>query len=119
MKETLWVVGVVGAMVLVGLARAVPFMDLIGVGQTAMYLGAGLGVPLEAAYFTALGLSLRNTRRTPIGWFWRPFAHHHLLTPTQRWAVLPFYYLGALSFVLATLGIAIVIVAIAVVSVDA
>ncbi len=119
MKEAWWVIAAVGLMMLVGVARALPFMDVLRVGQATMLYGAGIGVPLEVAYFAALGVSLRMNRTLPKGWFWRPFDHHHLLSPRQRLAVLPFYVTGALSFALATLGILIVLIAIAGVSFDA
>lgn len=101
---------------LLGIARTVPFFDLIAVGQAVMLYGAAFGVPLEVVYFATLGISLNATRRLPVGWYWRPFAHHHLLERRQRWVVLPFYLSGALAFAVATLGIAIVITAIVVVS---
>lgn len=110
MKEALWVLGAIALMMLAGIARAVPFLDLIAAGQSVMLYGAAFGVPLEIVYFTALGVSLAGQR--PVGWYWRPFAHHHLLTRSQRVVVLPFYVLGALSFAVATLGIAIVVVAV-------
>lgn len=112
MKETWWVVLALVVMVLLGLVRAVPFLDLIALGQGVMLYGAGFGVPFELVYFAALGMSLGATGRRPAGWYWRPFAHHHLLDANRRWLVLPFYYLGALSFAVATLGIAIVVLSI-------
>lgn len=116
MKELLWVAGALLVVMLLGVARTVPFLDLIAVGQAVMLYGAAFGVPLEVVYFATLGVSLNATRRLPTGWYWRPFAHHHLLEPRQRWVVLPFYVSGALSFLVATLGIAIVIAAIVAVS---
>lgn len=110
MKEAGWVLGALVVMVLLGIARAVPFLDLIALGQSVMHYGAGVGVPLEIVYFSALRVCLADQR--PVGWYWRPFAHHHLLQPRQRWLVLPFYVLGALSFAVATLGIAIVVLAV-------
>lgn len=116
MKETWWVVLALLVMMLLGAARAVESLDLIAVGQAVMLYGAACGVPLEVVYFAALGVSLGVTRRRPVGWYWRPFAHHHLLDARQRRLVLPFYYLGALSFAAATLGIATVVTAIVAVS---
>jgi hypothetical protein len=115
MKEALWVLGALLVMVLLGVARAVPFLDLIAAGQSVMLYGAAFGVPFEIVYFTALGVSLGGQR--PVGWYWRPFVHHHLLTKSQRVVVLPFYALGALSFAVATLGIATVVIAVTSVSV--
>lgn len=111
MKEALWVAGLVSLMVLLGLSRTAAD-GLLSVGQWVMYGGAAIGVPLEIVYFGALYLALGKTGRRPGDWYSRPFDHHHLLTPDQRWWVLPFYLLGALSFAAATLGIAIVVIAI-------
>lgn len=116
MKETLWVVLALFVMLLLGAARAVPFLELIALGQSVMLYGAGIGVPLEIVYFGALAVCLRLAGKTPAGWYWRSFEHHHLLTPQQRWLVLPFFFLGALSFLVATIGIAIVVTAIVSVS---
>ena len=113
MKEAAWAIGILMLFVLVGLARAVAFIDLLNLGQLAMYGGAALGVPMELFYFALLGSSLTRTGRRPAGWYWRPFHHHHLLTRQQRTYVLPFYYVGALSFALASLGILVVLIALA------
>lgn len=111
MKEALWVLGLVLLMVLLGLARTAPD-GLLSLGQWVMYGGAAIGVPLELVYFGALYMTLGKTGRRPNNWYSRPFDHHHLLTSKQRWWVLPFYFLGALSFAAATLGIALVVIAI-------
>jgi len=115
-KEALWVGVALFIMSLLGLARAVPFFDLIALGQSVMLYGAGFGVPLEIAYFVGLGFALWRSRQATAGWYWRSFEHHHRLGSAGRWAILPFFYLGALSFLIATIGIAIVVTAIVSVS---
>ena len=67
---------------------------------------AAIGIPLQALYFGALGLALTWSGVRPEGWYWRPFAHHHLLSPAQRWLVLPLFWAGAIAFLVILLGIA-------------
>ena len=60
-------------------------------------------------YFTALGVALTWTGRRPLGWYWRPFLHHHLLSARQKFWVLPWFLTGALSFLGIVFGIAITV----------
>lgn len=109
MHELAWVIGLlllIGAYALVGL---VPGYYLVVIGQNVMLTSAAIGVPLELMYFALLAWALRANGVTPAGWYWRSFAHHHLLTPAQRWVVLPPFYAGALAFLGIALGIAIVL----------
>ncbi len=109
MPEVLWVIGI---LLLVGAAAAielVPWPVLLELGNQIMLTSAAVGVPLELIYFAGLGAALRYSGERPRGWYWRSFDHHHLLTPRQRGLVLPFFYLGALSFVAIVLGIAITV----------
>lgn len=109
MHEALWALGLlllVGAYAVVGL---VPGDVLVMVGQYLMLGSAALGVPLELVYFALLAWALRANGDAPRGWYWRSFAHHHLLTREQRFLVLPPFYAGALAFVGIALGIAIVL----------
>lgn len=88
-----------------GVAQALPAIALIEEGQYLMLAAGAIGIPLQVVYFTLLGIALTATQSRPAGWYWRPFAHHHLLTPGQRWLVLPVFYLGAISFLVINLGI--------------
>ncbi|MCA9610077.1 MAG: hypothetical protein KC619_30985 [Myxococcales bacterium] len=74
-------------------------------GQAVMLTSGGVGIPLEVIYFALLGGVLFRRSVLPRGWYWRTFEHHHLLAPRERWLVLPFFYAGALAFVVCTLGI--------------
>lgn len=109
MHEALWVLGLlllVGAYAVIGL---VPGDVLVMAGQYVMLGSAAVGVPLELAYFALLAWALSSNRDAPKGWYWRSFAHHHLLTREQRFIVLPPFYIGALAFLGIALGIAIVL----------
>lgn len=109
MHEALWVVGLVLVICAYAAIGVVPGDVLVVTGQALMLGSAGLGVPLELLYFTLLAWALRANGVRPKGWYWRSFAHHHLLTKQQRFIVLPPFYAGALAFVGIALGIAIVL----------
>jgi hypothetical protein len=81
-------------------------LTLVEDGQFVMLTAAAVGIPLQMIYFAALGSALTWSKVRPPGWYWRPFAHHHLLSPTQRWLVLPVFYAAALAFLVILLGIA-------------
>jgi hypothetical protein len=109
MLELLWVGLLVVGLGVVTATALVPAEDLLSAGQ-ALMLGAGaLGIPLELAYFGTLAVALG--RDAPTGWYWRSFAHHHLLSPLQRRWVLPWFYAGALAFLGIALGIGLVVMA--------
>ena len=100
------------ALILCGLAalavaQALPGLVLVEHGQLVMLGAAAAGIPLQIAYFSSLGLVLSAAGTRPCGWYWRPFAHHHLLPPGRRWLVLPLFYAGALAFVVIVLAIAV------------
>lgn len=109
MHELLWVLGllaVIGAYATIGLVSG---DVLVMVGQYIMLGSAALGLPLELLYFGLLAWALHANGGAPKGWYWRSFAHHHLLTRQQRFIVLPPFYAGALAFLGIALGIAIVL----------
>ena len=109
MHEALWVLGLlllVAAWAVVGL---VPGDALVLAGRAVMLGSAAAGIPLELVYFALLGSALHANGTAPAGWYWRSFAHHHLLTRRQRLVVLPPFYGGALAFLGIGLGIAIVV----------
>ena len=105
MQEALWVTGLVLLVFAYGAVELVPWPDLLEAGSAVMLGSASIGLPLEAIYYLLLGLALKFSGQMPQGWYWRPFEHHHLLGRRQRWLILPFFYTGALSFLVITLGI--------------
>ena len=109
MQELLWVIGLlalIGAWAAIGL---VPGDALVMAGERVMLSAAALGVPLELVYFALLAWALHTNGTAPTGWYWRSFAHHHLLSERQRLLVLPPFYAGALAFLGIGLGILIVV----------
>ncbi|MDB4975892.1 MAG: hypothetical protein JWN48_4233 [Myxococcaceae bacterium] len=108
MMEAVWALAIVlilGALAAVGLFS---WFDLIEAGQVFMLRSAALGIPLELLYFALLALAIGRRADCPKGWYWRSFMHHHLLSRSQRWWVLPWFYLGALAFLGIVLGIGLV-----------
>lgn len=105
MREAAFVFGIIVLLLVVVGVGVLPPEDILLNGRVLM-LGAGsVGVPLEVVYFAALGFTLRHRDGLPAGWYWRSFDHHHLLRGAERWLVLPFFYVGALCFVVGVFGI--------------
>jgi hypothetical protein len=109
MHETAWVVGLVLLIAAYASVGVVPWYELVMLGQSVMLWSATFGIPLELLYFGALALALRANGDAPKGWYWRSFAHHHLLAPAQKPWVLGPFYAGALAFLAIALGIGIVL----------
>ena len=87
----------------------VPWLVMVDVGQSLMLGAAAVGIPLELVYFGLLALALGHEGPRPKGWYWRSFEHHHLLTRSQRWWVMPWFISGALAFAGIALGIGIIL----------
>src|SRR5512144_3151872 len=109
MLELLWVVALLGVICAWSAVALLPGDVLVYAGQAVMLGSAAIGIPLELVYFALLAWALHAHGAAPKGWYWRSFAHHHLLTRCQRWLVLPPFYAGALAFLGIGLGIAIVV----------
>lgn len=109
MHEVAWVLGLLVVVCAYATIGLVPGDVLVVTGQSMMLASAAIGVPLELAYFGLLAWALHANGGAPKGWYWRSFAHHHLLTQTQRRIVLPPFYAGALAFLGIAFGIAIVV----------
>jgi hypothetical protein len=111
MTEAAWALGLLILIGAVGAIELMGFASLIELGQALMLRSALIGIPLELVYYALLALAIMRHPECPRGWYWRPFAHHQLLTARQRLWVLPFFYLGALGFLGIVLGIATVLLA--------
>jgi hypothetical protein len=109
MHEAAWVLGLLVVVCGYAAIGLVPGDVLVVSGQAVMLTSAAIGVPLELIYFALLAWALRANGSAPKGWYWRSFAHHHLLTRAQRNVVLPPFYAGALAFIGMSLGIALVV----------
>lgn len=110
----MWAVLLLMAVVTFTASAAFPWDQVMVTGRDLMLASAAVGIPLELIYFVALGIALGRPGPRPRGWYWRSFAHHHLLSQRARQWVLPWFYLGALSFL--GIGLGILIVALAVVT---
>lgn len=109
MHEAAWVLGLVLLIAAYASVGIVPWYELVMLGQALMLWAASIGIPLELVYFALLGWALRANGGAPKGWYWRSFAHHHVLAPSQKpWVLAPFYA-GALAFLAIALGIGIVL----------
>jgi len=109
MLELLWAFLVLVALAAVTATVLVPWEQLLRAGQSLMLVSAGVGIPLEIIYYTALGILLGRGRQRPKGWQWRSFEYHSELSARGRLLVLPFFFAGALAFLLAALGIGMVV----------
>lgn len=88
---------VLALLVLSAIAYGVQFVAQPSVYQLAWLLMTVLGlvaVVAESIYFATLFASLQKNGEVPARWYARSFEHHHRLSPSQRWLVLPFFWLG-------------------------
>lgn len=106
--EAVWALLVLLALGAVAAVSLFQWGDLVELGQALMLRSAAVGIPLELLYFGLLALTIARRADCPRGWYWRSFAHHHLLTRAQRLWILPVFYAGALVFLGIALGIALV-----------
>lgn len=110
MNEIMWAVLLLVALAGFSVSAMLPWEQVVIFGRDVM-LGSGfVGIPLELVYFTLLGLALGRPGPRPAGWYWRSFAHHHLLDQRARRLVMPWFYTGALCFLGIGLGILIVLI---------
>ncbi len=104
---------IVGAILLCFAAIAAlalaPPLALLKAGVALGIGAAAIGVPLQIIYFAALRAVLNKSGVLPKGWYWRTFAHHHLLNKHQRKFVLPWFWAGFVAFVVVSLGLLIVL----------
>ena len=104
-REAAFAVAITLLLLLMALVLTLP-PDTVMLGGRDVMLAAGLtGIPIEVVYFAALGVALARRSVLPAGWYWRSFDHHHLLLGRERWIVLPWFYAGAVAFVICMLGI--------------
>ncbi len=102
--ELVLVGSLLGLLFLVSVLASVGWFVLVRGGMAISIVSAGIGLPLEAVYFGLMLLYARRDGGWKRGWIWRSFEHHHRLSRNQRWAAMPFFYLGALAFGIASLA---------------
>jgi len=104
-RETAVALAVLVALSFLAWLLTLPPAAVMLTGQTVMLGGGAVGIPLELVYYALLGAALGRRSALPRGWYWRPFEHHHLLSPREAWLVLPFFWTGLVAFVVCVLGI--------------
>lgn len=93
---------VVAALVAVpGLLAVVPWDVTFGLGVSLVALGMAIGVPAGALYHVQL---YRAVRPTAPRWWLHPTGLHPQLKDGQRGAVMRWFKIGALGFLLAITG---------------
>lgn len=107
----MWAALLLLALAAFGASAMFPWDQVMVFGRDLMLASAAFGIPFELTYFVLLGVALGRPGPRPRGWYWRSFLHHRLLSRRARFAVLPWFYLGALSFLGIGLGILIVLLA--------
>ena len=94
-------------LVLAGLALVALFVpvEALAVGALAlMAVGLVLGLPTGLYYHVLLRRELTAHGPAPAGWYWRPQKHHSELAPPARRRLMPWFWLGALGFLLICTG---------------
>jgi hypothetical protein len=110
MVEALVVLGVVAALCLLGvMAVVLPLETLVFVGVVCVATGIALGVPAGAYYHVKLYRYLAANGGVPRGFIWHPTRYHDALPTQTRRGILPWFFAGALGFLLILLGCALVI----------
>jgi hypothetical protein len=82
---------------------------LMSAGGGVAVLGLTLGVAAGIGYHVALYRALGPLGKLRAGWLWRPTGHHALLTAAQRRAVMPWFYAGVTTMVMALSGCALIL----------
>ncbi len=77
---------------------------LLGLGAVASLLGLVAGVGVGIVYHAALYRTLGHRGLLPHGWWWRPTSFHDLLNGRERRSVMPWFYAGVTSVVVALGG---------------
>lgn len=95
---------------LVALAGSVvvPWTLLLAAGVWTTAAGLVLGVPTGLWYHIALGRVLSAARALVPRWWLRPVSLHARLDEAGRRRVLPWFYAGAVGFMVTVVGLALV-----------
>ena len=110
MIEALIVFGVVGLLVLLGLAVfALTVEALLVAGAICVGLGFLLGLPAGTLYHLKLYRSLALRGPVPRSFWLRPTALHALLRPEEWRTIAPWFVTGGTGFALIVLGCLIVV----------
>jgi hypothetical protein len=107
MVEALYVVGLVGAMIVLGaMAVLLPLESLVFAGVACVVVGSIVGFPAGFYYHVQLYRCLARRGAVPRSFVWHPTRYHAELSAEERRDVLPWFVAGALGFVLIVFGYA-------------
>ena len=105
----LLVVALIGNALLIGM---VPQVFLLETGVWTAAVGLLLGVPTGFWYHVALGQTLSTVRRLPPLWWLRPVPLNAWLDASGRRRVMPWFYAGAVGFVMTVSGLVLIAIGI-------
>ena len=74
------------------------------IGLVLLALGGSVGIPASVLYHVQLRRRLLSRRALPPRWWLSPVPLHERLRDTERRTVMPWFYVGAASFVFMVLG---------------
>ena len=106
MFETLIAIGLVLTIVLV---VVVPWPALFVVGLLTTAVGLVFGVATGFWYHVALGRALVAANALTARWWLRPVPLHERLDRAALRSVMPWFYAGAVGFVVTLAGIAVIV----------
>jgi hypothetical protein len=98
---------VAGLVAVPALFAAVPWDVTFGLGVSLVALGMAIGVPAGAMYHLQLFRAVRPTRPR---WWLNPTGLHDRIADGMRGSVMRWFRIGAVGFVLAIVGCAMVAV---------
>ena len=112
MRELLIVGLLLGTLLLFGLSLVLALDSVFYCGTAAVIIGFAFGIPCAAVYHVALFRSLRRRSALQPGWYWRPVELHVHLTRRDKTRTLPWFYSGALGFLVIIIGLALIVSAV-------
>ena len=99
------VVGLIGGTLFVFL---VPWPAMLMVGTVTTAVGLVFGVGTGLWYHIALARVVSATRALPARWWLRPVELHEWLEPASHRRVMPWFYAGAVGFVITVVGLVLI-----------
>ena len=95
------------------LAAVTPWVSLLFVGAVVTAVGLAFGVATGFWYHVALARALSPMNALTPRWWLRPVPLHERLDASGRERVLPWFYAGAVGFVVTIAGMALIALGIA------
>lgn len=98
---------VAALVIVVVMVAAVPWPSLLIAGLATTAAGLVLGMSTGVWYHVALGRALLGSGPLPPRWWLRPVPLHARLRPGDLRSVMPWFYAGAVGFVITVVGLAV------------